>query len=118
MKKLIALALLLSVAAFAGDKKDQHKMDMSHPGHAMISVPTVQCDNCVKTITAAVKKVDGVKSIKIDLEKKVAHVNFDAKKVQVADIRNAIAAAGYDADDVKRVEKVYDALPKCCQSKR
>ncbi len=118
MKKIIALALLLTVAAFAGDKKAQHKMDMSHKGHVMINVPTVQCDNCVATVTAAVKKVDGVENIKIDPDKKVAHVNFDPQKTNAKDIRLAIAASGYDADDVKRDEKAHDSLPKCCQSKR
>ena len=121
MKKLIALVLLLTVAAFAGDKKDHKAGDMhkmSKAGHAMISLPTIQCDNCVKTVTAAVNKVKGVESIKIDLDKKVAHVNFDAKKVRVEEIRKAIAAAGYDADDVKRDEKAHAALPKCCQSPR
>ncbi|NIA28999.1 MAG: hypothetical protein GWP06_03690 [Actinobacteria bacterium] len=118
MKTLITLALLLSVAAFAGEKKEQHKMDMSKPGHAMINVPTIQCDNCVKTVTAAVKKVDGVESIKIDLDKKVAHVNFDPKKVKLADIEKAIAASGYDANNVKRNKKAHDALSPCCQSKR
>ncbi len=118
MKKLIAFALLLSVAAFAGEKKEQHKMDMSHPGHAMINVPTVLCDNCVKTVTTAVKKVDGVESITIDLDKKIAHVNFDPDKVKLIDIEKAIAASGYDANNIKRDEKAHANLPKCCQSKR
>ena len=118
MKKLIVLALMLTVAAFAGEKKGQHKMDMSKGGHVMINVPTVQCDNCVKTVTTALDKIDGVESVKIDLEKKVAHIKFDAKKVKADDLRKAIVAAGYDADDIKRDEKAHDALPQCCQSKR
>jgi len=118
MKKLIVLAMMLTVAAFAGEKKDMHKMDMSKGGHVMINVPTVQCDNCVKTITTALNKVDGVESVHIDLEKKIAHINYDAKKVKVEDIRKAIAAAGYDADNIKRDEKAHANLPKCCQSKR
>jgi len=120
MKTIIALALMLTVAVFAGDKKgyDHNKEmhdHMSKAGHVMINVPTVKCNSCVKTVTTAVKKIDGVESIKIDLEKKVAHVNFDAKKVKPADIRKAIAASGYDADDVKRDEKAHANLPKCCQ---
>lgn len=131
MKNLIVLFLMLSVAAFAGEKKSTDKataqknkmghsaeMMKSGPGHAMISVPTLQCNNCVNTVTAAVKKVDGVESVKVDLDKKIAHVNFDAKKVKVADIEKAIAAAGYDANKVKRDEKAHAKLPQCCQSKK
>jgi len=118
MKKLIVLVMMLTVAAFAGEKKNMHNMDMSKGGHVMINVPTVQCDHCVKTVTGAMDKVDGVESVKIDLEKKMAHINYDAKKVKADDIRKAISSAGYDADDVKRDEKVHDALPACCQSKR
>jgi mercuric ion binding protein len=118
MKNLIVLAMILAVAAFAGEKKDMHKMDMSNSGHAMINVPTVQCDNCVKIITDALNKIDGIETVHIDLEKKMAHINYDAKKLKVDDIRKAIAACGYDADDVKRNEKAHDLLPKCCQLKR
>jgi copper chaperone CopZ len=124
---VLVLMLMLSVGASAADKKadvkaaqesGHHAAMMSDSSHAMISVPTVLCDNCVKTVTEALKKLDGVDSVRIDLGKKIAHVNFNGKKVKVIDIKKAIAAAGYDADDIKRDEKAYAKLPKCCQSER
>ena len=93
-------------------------MMMNGDGHSMISVPTIQCSSCVKTITAALDKVDGVEKVNIDLEKKVAHVNYDPKKVKLNDIEKAIAAAGYDANDVKRDEEAHSKLMPCCQSER
>jgi len=133
MKRLTVLMLVLSVSAFAGDKKKQEQSGHKHDkktahhstemakkgeGHVMISVPTIQCGMCVKTVEGAVNKLEGVTSAKVDLEKKVAHVNFDPKKVKKADLEKAIAVSGYDANDVKRNEKAHANLPKCCQSPR
>ena len=131
MKNILFLILALSLAVFASDEKtsqsqdDQHMgdkqanhMKMNGEGHSMISVPTIQCNNCAKTITAALDKVDGVEKVNIDLEKKVAHVNYDTKKVKLNDIEKAIAAAGYDANDVKRNEEAHSKLMPCCQSER
>ncbi len=133
MKRIISLLLLLTIAAFAGDKKThnhsdhnpemkmhQHNQDSTKAAkeHVMISVPTIQCDNCVSTIENAVKKIKGVESVSVDLEKKMAHINYNSDKVKVEDIENAITASGYDANDKKRDEKAHDALPACCQSKR
>jgi copper chaperone CopZ len=117
MKNLIVIALTLAIASLACEKNEQHKMQMSQSSHVMINVPTIQCSNCVKIITDALKKVDGIDSVKIDLEKKIAHINFHPEKINVDDIRKAIAGAGYDADNVKRNEKAYNALPECCQIK-
>ena len=101
-------------------KSEQHSAEMAKKGegHVMISVSTIQCGACVKTVETAVKKVDGIKSVKVDLDKKVAHVNFDPKKVKKEDIEKAIAASGYDANDVKRDEKAHAKLLSCCQSSR
>jgi len=133
MKKVLVLMMMLSIAAFAGDKKEhdhsahqaemkahQHSQDSSKEvkDHVMISVPTIQCDNCVSTVEKAVKKLEGVESVTVDLEKKMAHINYDEKKVKVADIENAITASGYDANKKKRDEKAHNALPQCCQSSR
>ena len=118
MNRTILIMLMFAAIVFAGEKQDQAKMDMTGKGHVMIQVPTVQCESCVETITTALDKVDGIKSVHIDLDKKIAHINYDDKKIKVEDIRNAIAATGYDADDVKRDEKAHHALPMCCQSQR
>ncbi|MBN2413010.1 heavy-metal-associated domain-containing protein [candidate division KSB1 bacterium] len=133
MKNIVSFLLLFTIAAFAGDKKEhnhsdhnpemkmlQHEQDSSKQtiSHVMISLPTIQCDNCVNTIENAVNNVQGVESVKVDLEKKKAHINYDADKVKTEDIENAITASGYDANDRKRDEQAHDALLACCQSKR
>jgi periplasmic mercuric ion binding protein len=115
----ITASLLLLFAAVACFGNNQHgHVKRAQKGHAMIMLPTMQCDTCVKTIKAAVEKVQGVDSVSIDLKMKMAHVHFDPAKTSQENIEKAIAAAGYDANNVKRDEKAHALLPKCCQSKR
>ena len=116
MKRVIVL-LLFAVVAFTCSKQQDQKKSIQQ-GHAMISVPTIQCQMCVETIQTAVKKVEGVISVTVDLKEKMAHVNFDAAKTTQEKIEKAIAAAGYDANNIKRDEEAHAKLPACCQLKR
>ncbi len=130
MRQIIALFLLLGVAAYAqhdhnhGQKKeaqhdDNHGQKKEAPqAHEVIFLPTIQCETCVQRVESAVKKVAGVKLITVELGKKLAHVNFDAKKTSLEKIETAIAAAGYDANKTKRDEAAHAKLLKCCQSER
>ncbi len=118
MRHLIALLVLFGVAGYAQHDHGHGQKKETPKGHAMISVPTIQCETCVQTVEAAVKKVEGVKSVKVDLKEKIAHVNFDAEKTNQQKIEKAIAAAGYDANKTKRDEAAHAKLPKCCQSER
>jgi periplasmic mercuric ion binding protein len=115
--KYILVLLLFAVTVISCGKQQEQK-DAIQQGHAMISVPTIQCQMCVETIQTAVKKVEGVTSVNVDLKEKMAHVNFDAAKTSQEKIEKAIAAAGYDANNIKRDEAAYAKLPACCQLKR
>lgn len=116
MKQIMVL-LLLVITIFACEKQQDQK-NVIPQAHAMISVPTIQCQTCVETIQSVVKKVDGVVSVTVDLKEKIAHVNFDASKTSQEKIEKAIAGAGYDANTTKRDEEAHAKLPACCQSKR
>jgi copper chaperone CopZ len=78
----------------------------------------MQCNACAETIQKTVEKVEGVQSVSVDLKEKTAHVDFDPIKTSQEKIKNAVAAAGYDANKTKRDEKAHAKLPKCCQSTR
>jgi copper ion binding protein len=118
MRHFITLFLLFGICAFAQHDHSKSQKKEIQKGHAMISLPTIQCETCVQTVESAVKKVNGVKAVSIDPDKKMAHVNFDEKKTSQEKIENAIAAAGYNANKTKRDEAAHAKLPKCCQSKR
>ncbi|MCX6143267.1 MAG: heavy-metal-associated domain-containing protein [Ignavibacteriales bacterium] len=81
-----------------------------------IKVPTIVCGSCVTTVTNALKKVDGVKTAKVDLKKKTATVTYASTKATVDKLEKAIADAGYDANDVKRNPEAYEKLDACCKT--
>ena len=83
---------------------------------SVIKVPTIVCGSCVTTVTNAVKKVDGVKSAKVDLKMKTATVTYASNKANVGKIEKAISDAGYDANNVKRNPAAYEKLDACCKS--
>jgi copper ion binding protein len=113
-KTAVTLLFIAAIGCFSGTRQDHAKRVPK--GHAMIMLPTMQCDTCVETIKSAVEKVQGVQSVNVDLKKKMAHVNFDPAKTSQEKIEKAIAAAGYDANKIKRDEKAYAKLPMCCKS--
>lgn len=82
---------------------------------ADIRVATAVCNMCASNIEQAAGKVEGVQSVAVDLEKKVAKVSYDADKTSVAAIEDAIVASGYAANDKAADEAAYEKLPDCCK---
>jgi copper chaperone len=58
------------------------------------SVPGIHCAHCEAAITAEVTRVAGVDGVDVDLGQKVVSVRGTG--VSDADVRSAIAEAGYD----------------------
>ena len=80
-----------------------------------ITLPTVQCGMCKKTIEKAVKKLDGIVSISVDVDVKKAVVVFDDTKTSLTAIENTISKAGYEANSKKANKEAYDKLDDCCK---
>ncbi len=70
---------------------------------------------CKKTIESEIGKMTGVKKATLDVETKVLTVEYNSKKTNPDKIRKAIAAIGYDADDVKANNRKQKELPGCCK---
>ena len=70
---------------------------------------------CVDRIEKALCELEGVNSVRVDLEKKTAAVEFETARVKIGRIQQAIADAGYTADSVSRDSLAYEELPGCCQ---
>jgi periplasmic mercuric ion binding protein len=114
MKRILPLFLMLVTATACGGGRHDHSKSGS-VSHAMISLPTVKCNLCAETVQNAVRKIEGVESVTVDLETKTAHVTFDSLKTSMGKIETAVSAAGYDANQTKRDENAYAKLPGCCQ---
>ncbi|MGH7454985.1 MAG: heavy-metal-associated domain-containing protein [bacterium] len=111
MKKLIIPAIALGVALGACQKSEQ----TATASQVDIKVATIQCESCVNNVKVALQELEGVKTASVDLKTKVAQVSFDPASLTLADLENAIAKAGYDANDTKRDSLGYSDLDACCK---
>ena len=112
--------IIIGLLAFAslGAAQDAKPPDAPEAGGltvATVSVPTIQCGMCVKSITKAVTAVEGVTAAEVDLDQKTATVKFDATKTDQKKLERVIAEIGYDANDTKRDPEAYEKLSPCCK---
>jgi mercuric ion binding protein len=70
---------------------------------------------CAKTIEKKMAKMDGVKSAKVDFDKRLAMVEFDEAKVTPKSLEEAVAKVGdvYKVKDMKLVDNFGGEAKKC-----
>ncbi|TDX52504.1 heavy-metal-associated domain-containing protein [Orenia marismortui] len=61
-----------------------------------IEVKGMFCEKCQKAVESAVKSLDGVKEVKVDLKAGEVDVKFDQEEVELTEIEDEIRAAGYE----------------------
>jgi Cu+-exporting ATPase len=61
-------------------------------------VTGMTCGSCVNRITRAVRKLDGVTKVDVDLRRETATVRREPALVSNASLATAVAEAGYQAD--------------------
>lgn len=76
------------------------------------------CGMCEKTIEGALKDVKGIEKADWNKETKMMEVSFNPKKITLTEIKEKIAAVGYDMDDFRSTADTYESLPGCCQYER
>jgi copper ion binding protein len=62
-----------------------------------LNVEGMTCGHCVMRVTKALEEVDGVKSVKVSLDKKEAEVVFKGDKIGEDVLISAVENAGYKA---------------------
>lgn len=67
----------------------------AEPRTVTLQVSRMVCAGCVQTVTKALRKVDGVSSTEVSLEKKEAVVTFDDAKTSAEALMKATASAGF-----------------------
>lgn len=114
MKKSIIICLLFAGLFTAFYSKASVTVLKGGKEKAVIQT-SAQCGECQEKIEGAVKKLDGVKSVDLNLDNKKLTVTYDPALVKLEDIKTAISNVGYDADDVKANAAAYENLPGCCK---
>jgi copper chaperone len=61
----------------------------------VLGIEGMTCDNCVKTLTKALKGINGVKDVEIDRASARASITFDRTKTNMSAIHEAILRSGY-----------------------
>ena len=69
---------------------------------ASVKLPSMVCGTCKKNIEKAVYRVDGVKEVAVDVDKKEATITFVSFQTNLQTIERAINDSGYDANETKR----------------
>lgn len=76
----------------------------------------LECESCDRNIFLKVKdNTKGVKSIKVDPEKNTITVKYNSEKTNLSEIEQAIALAGYKANDQEPTLEAYNNLDGCCK---
>ena len=63
----------------------------------VLGIEGMTCDNCVKTLSRALKRVNGIKEVDIDRPNARATITFDTTKTDMAAIHETIEKSGYKA---------------------
>lgn len=117
MNKIISKAAVSLTAAFfvLVILPDYARSGISGEITETISLGTVQCGMCERTIGKALDKLEGIKDYEIDIDGKKLTVTFNDGITDLSKIENAISKAGYDANETKADKKAYDKLNNCCK---
>ena len=109
MKRLVLSLTGIAILALAGNA--QVKASQT----AKIKTPTVGCEDCKNRIETYLKRYDGVTYVMVNWRRKETTVKFLTDRINIEEIKTAIANAGYDADDVPANEDSYKRLPITCK---
>lgn len=119
-KLFIIVLVIFSTAIMYGCSNDE-KTTSDTSGETVsgevviVSLPSIQCNMCRKTISNALNEVDGVSDAEVNVNEKNVKVTFDKSKADVSKIEASIVAAGYDANDKKANQDAYNNLHDCCK---
>lgn len=61
----------------------------------VLSIEGMNCEHCVKAITATIRKIDGVQDVAVSLAASNATVTFDDARVSLSTIAAAVQNEGF-----------------------
>ena len=109
MKKILAIALFTVGVGLAAQAQTKALET------AKIKTPNALCEACKNRIETYLKRYDGITMINVNYRKGETQVKYLTDRINIEEIKTAIANTGYDADDVPATEDAYNRLPKTCK---
>jgi copper ion binding protein len=89
-RMFMAAGLLLAASNLYGD--DATTSAPNEPTKATYMISGLHCPPCTKTVESSLKKVKGVRSVKVDWATKSAKVTFDESTLSAQQLAMAVAA--------------------------
>ncbi|NNE06707.1 MAG: heavy-metal-associated domain-containing protein [Xanthomonadales bacterium] len=90
---LLAIAILLFCSMAHAEQSGT--ADKTAVSTATFAVGNMSCATCPLTVKSAMKKLDGVISVRVDLDSGLAKVVFDASVVTTSEIAAASTGVGF-----------------------
>ncbi|WP_452598268.1 heavy-metal-associated domain-containing protein, partial [Pontimicrobium sp. MEBiC01747] len=106
MKKVMFSVAIVATMVFTACKSDNKTTTNVEQSETKMAITNASfgvrgnCGMCKKTIEKAANNVDGVASATWDKEKKKIEISFDATKTNAQTVEKAIAASGYDTENI------------------
>ena len=72
----------------------------------IIPIGGMTCASCVKAVERAVKKLDGVESVQVNLATEKATISYEVGKVKMYEIKNAIEKSGFKVLEIEKKQSV------------
>ena len=61
-----------------------------------LNISGMTCNHCKMKVEKALKTLDGVQEVQINLEAGQAEVQYDAGKISESDLKTVVGSAGYE----------------------
>ena len=68
---------------------------MSQTQHVVLNVPAVSCMHCKNAIEGAVRDIEGVVSVDVEVTEKTVSLQYDPDLVDLEELKDAIEEEGY-----------------------
>ncbi len=66
----------------------------------ILNVPDISCEHCEHTITSALQPLEGVRSVSVDIPAHQVHVDFDANRVSIEQMKGVLEEEDYPVESV------------------
>lgn len=109
MKKLLFATIAVAALSFSGISQTKSVLT------ATIKTPNALCESCKNRIETYLKRYDGILEVNVNFRKAETKVKYITDRINIEEIKAAIANVGYDADDVEASPDAYNRLPKSCK---
>ncbi|MBI2619958.1 MAG: heavy-metal-associated domain-containing protein [Ignavibacteriales bacterium] len=112
---LIVFSVFFFAVSASAQEPESKSVQVKGKETVTIAVESMQCGTCKKAVEKALKKVDGVEAVRVDLEAGKATVTYTPALTTFSSLETAITKAGYTANDKKADPEAYEKLDDCCK---